>query len=713
MNENKYMKLNSRSRGWTGFLTIPAIAFAAGGTAFAQSVDEDTDSTRLEEIVVRATRMERRISQIPAAISVISKEEIQRGRQQLGLDESLSGMPGVFIQDRYNFSRDLRISIRGFGARSAFGIQGIKILVDGIPETLPDGNSNSDGIDLGSTERIEVIRGPSSSLYGNASGGVINITSERGPSIPFVETRFSAGDYGFNQVQLKAGGDTGRLNYLFNISDMQYDGYRAHSQTENTSVNARLAYAIDDESEFAVVLHTTDQPLAQDPGGISLPQAQADPRSARQRNVDFDASEVMDQQRLGLTYSKSFGEHHEIRLRNHYVWRDFANKLPFSGGGSTQFERFFVGGGGTYAYNAQLWGRSNSLMVGMDLDRQDDDRQRFDNNTGVIGPMIADQVELVTNFGLFLQNEISLSEKFALTLGLRYDEIKYEVEDNFLSDGDDSASRTLDEVSPMIGILFAPSEAVSLYGTISTAFEAPTTTQLANPAGTGGFNFAVDPQLATNYEVGVKGTFAERNSYEVALFSIDVEDELIPFEVGGRDIYENAGESSRKGIELSFATEPVDGLRVMLAYTYSDFTFDVFVDDNGNDHSGKTIPGIPENLFRGEISYTHSSGFYAALDALNVGRLYAKNDNSASVESYSVVNFRTGLADWHLGNWQLEPFIGVNNLTDEFYFSEIRINAFGGPPFGPPDGARYYEPAPDRNVYGGLAIRYNFGRGQQ
>ena len=707
------MNRHSKFCAWTGLTVIMAMPFAGGGIAFADTDDQNTDPERLDEIVVRATRMERRISQLPLAISVIGKDEIQRGRQQLGLDESLSGLPGIFIQDRYNFSRDLRISIRGFGARSAFGIQGVKILVDGIPETLPDGNSNSDGIDLGSTERIEVIRGPSSSLYGNASGGVINIMSERGPSIPFVETRLSVGDFGFSQVQFKAGGDTGRLNYLFNVSDMQYDGYRAHSQTENTSVNARFAFAIDDESEFAVVLHTTDQALAQDPGGINLEQAQADPRSARQRNVDFDAGEVMDQQRLGLTYRKSFGERHEIRFRNHYVWRDFANKLPFTGGGSTQFERFFVGGGGSYAYNDQLWGRPNSLIVGMDLDRQDDDRQRFDNNMGVLGPMIADQVELVTNFGLFLQNEIALSEKLTLTLGLRYDEIKYEVDDKFLSDGDDSASRTLDEVSPMIGILFAPSKAVSLYGRISTAFEAPTTTQLANPSGTGGFNPNLDPQLATNYEVGIKGRFAQRNSYELALFSIDVEDELIPFEVGGRDIYENAGESSRKGVEMSFTSEPVDGLRLMLAYTYSDFVFDQFIDDNGNDHSGNTIPGNPETMFRGEVAYTHSSGFYAAIDALNVGSFFANNDNSISIESYTVVNLRTGLADWQLGNWQLEPFVGVNNLTNESYFAEIRINAFGGPPFGPPLGARYYEPAPDRNFYGGVAIRYNFGQGQQ
>ena len=291
-----------------------------------------------------------------------------------------------------------------------------------------------------------------------------------------------------------------------------------------------------------------------------------------------------------------------------------------------------------------------------------------------------------------------------MTLGLRYDEIKYEVEDKFLSDGDDSATRTLDEVSPMIGLLYSPSESLSLYGTISTAFEAPTTTQLANPSGTGGFNLGVDPQLATNYEVGVKGTIAERNRYELALFSIDVEDELIVFDVGGRDIYSNAGESSRKGVELSFASEPVDGLRFMLAYTYSDFEFDSFIDDNGNDHSGKTIPGNPENLVRGEVAYTHSSGFYAAMDALNVGSLFTRNDNSVSTESYTVVNLRTGLADWRLGNWELEPFVGVNNLTDESYSAEIRINAFGG---------RYYEPAPDRNFYGGIAIRYNFGRGQQ
>ena len=699
-----YARGASSYRVMPRLIFISAVLFAAAGSAVAQPSGKNSDSGKIDEIVVRATRMDKRIKDIPAAVSVATRNDIQLGRQQLALDEALAFVPGTFIQSRYNFSRDLRIAIRGFGARSGFGIRGIKIIVDGIPESLPDGQGQSDGIDLGSTEQIEVIRGPSSSLYGNASGGVINITSERGPRVPFAETRLWTGDYGFRRYQLKAGGEAGRLNYLFNLSDMKYDGYRRHSETENTSLNARLIYAIDEESELGLVVNVTDQPIAFDPGGVTLEDAEADPRAPRQRNVDFDTGESLEQQRIGLTYEKSFGENHAIRLRNHYVWRDFANKLPFVGGGATQFERFFVGGGGLYAYTGEFLGRPNNLILGLDLDRQEDDRQRFDNNTGVLGPLIADQNEIVTNTGLFLQNEFTVSDALTLTVGLRYDEIKYEVEDKFLSDGDDSASRTLDEVSPMFGVVYSPFESASLYATISTAFEAPTTVELSNPSGAGGFNPDLEPQLATNYEVGIKGTLGERNGYEFALFSIDVEDELIPFEIGGRDIYENAGKSSREGVEVAFSTKPVDDLSIRLSYTYSDFKFDEFVNEDGDDFSGNTIPGVPENVLYGEVFYTHPSGFFGAIDAQNVGKIYANNANSVTTDSYTVVNLRAGLADWRLGNWALEPFIGVNNLTDEKYFAEIRINSFGG---------RFYEAAPDRHFYGGVAIRYNFDRKQQ
>lgn len=682
---------------------VAVVAMMNGSTVFAETGDQDTDASNLNEIIVRATRLDTRIDRVPAAISAITKRDIQLGRQQVGLDESLAAIPGLFMQDRYNFAQDLRIAIRGFGARSNFGIRGVKILVDGIPESLPDGQGQSDGIDLGSVEQIEVIRGPASSLYGNASGGVINITTERGPADPFLEARLSSGEFGFDKIQLKAGGNSGRLNYLINVSDMQFDGYREHSEAENTLLNARFVYSIDDESEFGIVFNATDQPLANDPGGINLAQAQSAPTSARQQNLDFDAGESLDQQRIGLSYKKSFGERHEIRFQNYYVWRDFANNLPFTGGGSVAFDRFFVGGGATYAFTDELWGKPNRLIVGTDIDRQDDDRQRFDNNNGVLGPLALDQTELVNSIGLFIQNEISLSDQLALTIGLRYDEVEFEVEDHFLGDGDDSGKRRLSETSPMIGVSYAAFDSASLYATISTAFETPTTTEFANPSGAGGFNPNVDPQLATNYEVGIRGVLAERHRYDLAIFSIDVDDELIPFELAsqpGRDFFSNAGKSEREGVEVSLTSQPFESIRISLAYTYSNFEYDQFLDDNGNDFSGNSLPGIPDNLFRGEVAYTHPSGFYGAIDVLNVGEFFVNNANSAINESYSVVNFRVGLDDLKFGQWVLSPFVGINNLADEIYSANVRINAFGG---------RYFEPAPERHWYGGAVIRYNFG----
>jgi len=680
--------------------SVTLLAFS--GIALADPSDHGVDSAELDEIIVRVTRRDVRLEDVPAAVSLITKDEIQLGRQQIGLGEWLAAVPGLFLQSQYNFAQDLRIAIRGFGARSNFGIRGIKIVVDGIPESLPDGQAQTDAIDLGSAEQIEVIRGPSSSLYGNASGGVISISSERGPDNPFIETRLSAGSYDFQKIQLKTGGDTGRLNYLVNLSNMQSEGYRDHSETENTLVNARFAYALDDGSEIGLVLSSTDQPLANDPGGVDLAQAQADPTSARQRNVDFDAGEALDQQRIGLSYRKSIGERHELRARNHYAWRNFANKLPFEGGGAVQFDRFYVGGGMVYTYHNTLWGRPNSLIIGTDVDLQDDDRRRFDNISGTLGPLALDQQELVTSIGIFVQNEIAVSDVIALTLGLRYDHIRFEINDNFLVDGDDSGDRTLSEASPMIGVVYSPSESTSLYANYSTAFETPTTTEFANPDGSGGFNPDIGPQLATSFEIGVRGLVNSRNRYELSLFSVDVDDELIPFELAsqpGRNFYSNAGKSTRNGIELSFISEPIDGLRFSLAYTYSDFKFDRFVDDSGNDFAGNTIPGIPENLLHGEIAYKHSSGFYGVVDALDVGSVYANNANSAVSESYNVVNFRTGLADYRIGNWLLSPFIGVNNLTNEQYAANVRINAFGG---------RFFEPAPERHFFGGLAIRYDF-----
>jgi iron complex outermembrane receptor protein len=667
---------------------------------------ETTQATAVEEIVVEATRLSTPLARVPAAVSIVGQDEIQLGRQQLGLDEALNRVPGLYMQNRYNFAQDLRISIRGFGARAAFGIRGIKILVDGIPETLPDGTGQVDNIDLGATKQIEVIRGPSSSLYGNASGGVISITSEDGPQTPYVSARLAAGAYNFQKLQVKGGGQTERMNYFVSASDSQIDGYRAFSQAKNTQLSGRFNFDLGGEANFLAVVNITDQPLSNDPGGVNSAQATSDPRSARGRNVTYDTGEVLDQTRVGLVYTTPIGDAGELSARGYFVWRDFKNKLPqFPVADSVNLERFFAGGGINYTHTGTLSGMPNRLIIGFDTDDQDDDRRRLINNQGTLGALTFDQSESFVAQGVFLQNELTLNDQLQLTFGVRFDEIEYSVRDRFLSDGDDSGSREMDDVSPMLGILYSLSPELSLYGTLSTAFETPSTTDFANPSGGGGFNPALDPQAATNHEIGLRGTLSERHYYEVALYNIAVDDELVPFEIDGRDFFQNAGSSSRTGLELSLVSNLTDRIRTSLSYTHGSFEFDDFrvvsINAGGtptieDDFSGNTIPGTVEHLLFGEISYTHPSGWFGAFDLMYVGEQFANNSNSVRVDPYTVANLRMGL-ERTVGSTLFSPFIGINNLFNESYNNNIRLNAYG---------SRYFEPAPELNIYAGVSVTF-------
>ncbi|MDH3763525.1 MAG: TonB-dependent receptor plug domain-containing protein, partial [Gammaproteobacteria bacterium] len=317
----------------------------------------------LGSITITATRVEKDIDEIPAAVSTVGQNDIQLGNEQLGLDESLGGVPGLFMLNRYNFAQDLRASIRGFGARSSFGIRGIKIIVDGIPETLPDGQGSVDGIDLGSASRITVIRGPASSLYGNASGGAILIESEKGPVRPFANARTSVGDFGFNNTQLKTGGESGRLNYLVNLSDTSTDGYREHSEYENTQLNGRFETTLKGGSSLLATLHHTDQPVANDPGSLTAADAELDPEQARAQNVTFDAGEALEQTRLGLLYKTSLSAGRDFEARIYNTQRDFSNKLPFQNGGAVTLDRSFTGAGLKFSLGGDLAGRQNRLLL--------------------------------------------------------------------------------------------------------------------------------------------------------------------------------------------------------------------------------------------------------------------------------------------------------------------------------------------------------------
>ncbi|MFP6816282.1 MAG: TonB-dependent receptor [Pseudomonadales bacterium] len=681
-----------------------ALPFVAAGAMAAERAGAAT--SRIEELTITATRMERALGDVPMAVSVIDQVEIQRGRQQLGLDEALNRVPGLFSQNRYNFSQDLRIAIRGFGARANFGIRGLKIYSDGIPATLADGQSGVDDIDLGSIGRIEVARGPSSSLYGASSGGVINLFTEDGPETPFLETGVTIGEYDQQKYQLKTGGTSGKLNYLVGASRLTYDGYRENSRVKATLLNSKFRYDVDPVSELTVVFNLVNSPRADDSGGITSAQVDEDPRQAQARNVASNAGEEIDQQKIGLIYKRDITDNAAVTIRNYYLWRDFFAFLPIgthipfvADDGVVEFDRFFWGGGVQFSFSNTLFGKPSELIAGVDVDIQKDDRQRYLNNVGVQGALSFDQLEKAKSFGVFARHELRVSEDFQLIVGLRYDHVELSVDDRFLANADQSADLEFDEVNPMFGLVWDVAESVSIYANYATSFETPTFTELASPArnldvSLGGFN-NVHAQQAKSVEVGLRGGFIDDRLYvDIAAFSMQVDDEITSVSnIGSRSFFENA-DTDRDGIEAYAVMDLAEGLSMTVAYTYSDFKFDSF--ETNPAVEGNALPGLPDHQLFAEIQYNHPSGMYLVGDVLYVDKLQANNANTTATDDSTVANLRAG-AELEFGAWRVNPFVGINNLFDEDYISNVRINGFGG---------RLFEPAPKRNVYGGVTIRY-------
>ncbi|MFW6324397.1 MAG: TonB-dependent receptor family protein [Desulfovibrionales bacterium] len=656
---------------------------------------EDEELLILDPVVVTATRLPSIWEEIPASVSVVDREEIQQGKPAVTLDSGLVRVPGVFVQNSFNFAQDQRISIRGFGARSAFGIRGIQVYVDGIPHTLPDGQTQIDSIDPSAIERIEVIRGPMSALYGNSSGGVINIILQDGPEEPYLESKTVVGEYDLWKTVLKGGGETERMNLFVNVSRLEVDGFREHGEAESWKMLGKLRYEPDKESDLTFVLDSVYSPELNDPGGLTLEQVEEDRSRAAPNALQFDIGEEVKAGRLGFIYRRQLSLDQDIEAAGYYGRRDLDNSIPFR---FIELERDVYGGRFQYAVRGSGFGLPQELFAGIDIQNQQDNRLNFDNDGGSPGDtLLLDQDEQVTGMGVYLQDEIELTERFSVTVGGRYDWVRFEVDDHLEEDGDDSGSTHFDEVTGRFGLMYELRPNVQAYGSIAQSFETPTSTEIVNrPEGGGGINPDIEAQEAINYEVGVKGSGFDRFHYDLAVFFIELEDELIAFrDATDRVFYRNAGESQRKGAEVSIGVEILAGLEAGLSYTYLQAEFDEYVKD-GTDLQGNEIPGLPNHLLFGEILYEHPSGFYAGCDILYAGGFFVNDENTLETDDYVLGNVRAGYRKV-LGGWRIEPFAGVQNLFDEEYNSNVRINA---------RGERYFEPAPGRNHYGGIAIGY-------
>lgn len=690
-------------------IALLAASFSAPRAGLA---DDQAEPILLDTTVVTATRVPEPLREVPAAVSVVDERAIQEARPTVSLAEPLNRVPGVLVQEAGNAAQDARIQIRGFGTRAAFGIREIRVLVDGLPQTLPDGQTQIDDVDLASLGRIEVLRGPASSLYGNASGGVIQLFTKDAPEVPTIATRVTGGSYGLLKTALEGGGRAGSAALYVQGSYFGIAGYREHATAYDGIVNAKLRVGVADGTAVTFLLNAVDAPLADDPGGLTRAQVREDPRQARDLNVELDAGEAVQQARAGFVLDHASGPH-ALSAYAYVLYRDFDSLQPIPpelGDGVVTFHRTSPGGGFRYDFTAPVFGLAQTLTVGLDVQEQDDGRRRFVNQGGERGALALSEDESVRGIGAYLRESVFVTETFELAGGVRWDDVRFAVDVLHPPGEDGSGSRTFREWSPGGGVLWAASPWLTPYVNVGTTFQTPTTTELVDPDGPG-FNPAIEPQRATSWEIGARagGDDVEGG---LAAYLIEVRDELIPFESpSGRVAFRNAGRSRRLGLELDGQARltpwltalgravGLDGpllpgaLDWVGSLTVLDAEYTSYTTEAG-DFGGNAEPGIPGWQVYQQLAWRHPVGAFVALEGFFVDGYFVDDANTARSRGYVLANLRLGLTR-QLGRFAVEPFFGVQNLLGQSYDGTVRLNALGG---------RYFEPAPGINVYGGVAL---------
>lgn len=638
------------------------------------SQQDSIPTQNLDEVVLEVTKIPSNF-QTPIAASVVLTARNAHLEPQLSLNESLISIPGLFAQNAYNYNQDLRVSIRGFGARAAFGIRGVKLIVDGIPETTPDGQGQIDNVLVGLINRIEVLRGPAASLYGNASGGVIYINS-----LNTIEEQlrlnFTAGSYGLALAQALINLDNKDKKALLAINYTQSDGYRSHSGFRQLQTNYKQIKQLNKNNKLLWQLNYTHSPKAHDAGGLTLDQANENHRAARTSNIDYNAREAINHIKTGWQLSTSF-DNSTLSNRLYFAHRAFEGFLPFETGGVSAFKRFYWGVGSSYQT------RFNDLILelGWSHDRQTDQRKRYDNLSGIKGDLQGAQTERYNNTAAYLMANKQMG-LWTINSGIRADQIGISLKGS-------NEHQSYLALNPSLGIHYQLTNQSGLYTRYSESFETPTLSEISNnPNGSLGFNSELKPNKAKNFEVGYK-LQTNSSQLELTLFSIQSSDELISYSLEdypGRSFYKNAGSTKRNGVELSLQKQ-WGKFKFLQVYSFSDFKFNYL-------NNNKQLPGIPKHNTYNRISKEFTERFELALTSVYWGNLFANSTNTVQVRNqfYSHLSMNKKLK---LKRNQLNIKMGINNIFNSSYYDNIRVNAWGG---------RFYEPAPKRNFYIGVLL---------
>jgi len=722
-----FYKLHNFSRSsanhpwWLAGLSACA-CYAAGGVG----------AQVLAPITVTATRTELAPFDVPAAVDVLDGERLRGdGRAQLNLSESMALLPGVLARDRQNQAQDLQLSVRGFGARSTFGVRGVRIYADGIPATMPDGQGQLSHIDLGSVSRVEVLRGPFSALYGNSSGGVVQVFTEQGEGPPVLTPNLAFGSDGFYRSGVKAAGSSGAMGYLLDISHFSSDGYRAHSAASRDLLNTRLDWSFEGGRQLMLVANHVNA-RADDPLGLSRSQFNAAPQSADASATQFNTRKTVRQSQLGLVYVHPLGDGQQLRAllyqgeraTQQYQALPVATQAnPLHPGGVIDLGRSYGGADLRWTAQTALAQRPLEVVAGLSYDLLREQRRGLQNFTGsgpgltlgVAGALRRDEVNRVASLDPYLQATWKLAPRWTLNAGVRRSTVRFDSADQYIvgANGNDSGSARFAATLPAAGLMYAATPELRLYAAAGKGFETPTLNELAYRAnGATGLNFDLAPSRSRNLELGIKGRSpagaTTRLEWNAALFQTTTQDEIVSqTNLGGRSTFQNAGATRRRGLELGSSLALPDSWLMQLSYTWLDARYrDAFMSCAASPcavanlaiPAGNRIPGIARSALAAEMGWRPAKGWRGGVEARYLSSVSVNDSNSDAAASFVTAAAHVGYV-FGAGGWRLATSARLDNLFDKKYAGSVIVNEGNG---------RYFEPAAGRAWLLSLTGNYAF-----
>ncbi|ENS4776693.1 TonB-dependent receptor [Klebsiella variicola] len=681
--------------------------------AAAQTADEQT-------MVVTAAPTTVSELDIPAAVSVVNGDEMRQAAPRVNLSESLGAVPGLQVQNRQNYAQDLQLSIRGFGSRSTYGVRGLRIYVDGIPATMPDGQGQTSNIDIGSVDTIEVLRGPFSALYGNSSGGVINVTSQTGTQPPTVEASSYYGSFGTWHYGMKAtgavgdGSHAGDVDYTVSTNRFTTHGYRDHSGARKNLANARLGVRINDVSKLTLLLNSVDI-KANDAGGLTADEWRDNPRQSP-RGDQYNTRKNTRQTQAGLRYERQLSAQDDLSVMMYAGERETtqfqsiprAPQLkPSHAGGVIDLARHYQGIDTRLTHRGELL-VPVTLTAGLDYENMSERRKGYENfvmvngapQYGEQGALRRNERNLMWNVDPYLQTQWQLTDKLSLDAGVRYSSVWFDSNDYYITpgNGDDSGDASYHKWLPAGSLKYALTDAWNVYLSAGRGFETPTINELSYRSDNqSGLNFGLKPSTNDTVEIGSK-TRLGNGLLTAALFQTNTDNEIVvDSSSGGRTSYKNAGKTRRQGMELGLDQQFGESWRLKAAWTWLDATYRTNVCDDAS-CNGNRIPGIARNMGYASFGYQPEQGWYAGSDIRYMSDIMANDENTAKAPSWTVVGLTTGYK-WSYGRMDMDLFGRVDNLFDREYVGSVIVNESNG---------RYYEPAPGRNYGIGLNLAWRF-----